>query len=109
MPSRKPSHFRRRIAQRLSRFQAITAYALIEGKLSELNIFPEQVPDKPVAMSTPVTQPSRTILTNGRTQFIVFRRDLATNAPERVDVRVVAQVRCSLTFDSKGKPTFAGS
>ncbi len=82
-------------------------YALNEGKLSELNILPEQVPDKRVAMSTPVTQPSRTTLPNGRTKFIVYRRDIATSAPERVDVRIVAQVRRSLSFDSRGKPTFA--
>jgi hypothetical protein len=82
-------------------------YALNEGKLNELSVLPEQVPDKRVAMSTPVTQPSRTTLPNGRTKFIVYRRDLGNNAPERVDVRVVAQVARALTFDSKGKPTSA--
>jgi hypothetical protein len=81
-------------------------YALNEGKLSELEILPEQVPDKRVAMSTPVTQPSRTILPSNRVKFIVYRRDLASNAPERVDIRTVAQVKRSLTFDSKGKATF---
>jgi len=81
-------------------------YALNEGKLSELEILPEQVPDKRVAMSTPVTQPSRTTLPSNRVKFIVYRRDLASNAPERVDIRIVAQVKRSLTFDSKGKATF---
>jgi hypothetical protein len=81
-------------------------YALNEGKLSELDILPEQVPDRRVAMSTPVTQPSRTTLSSNRVKFIVYRRDLASNAPERVDIRTVAQVKRSLTFDSKGKATF---
>src|SRR6202022_2477462 len=67
-------------------------YVLDDGKLKELEALSEQVPDKRIAMSTPVTQPSRTILPNGRTKFVVYRRDLANNAPERVDVRVVAQV-----------------
>jgi hypothetical protein len=81
-------------------------YALTEGKLRELDILPEQVPDKRVAMSTPVTQPSRTTLASNRVKFIVYRRDLASNAPERVDIRTVAQVKRSLTFDPKGKATF---
>jgi hypothetical protein len=81
-------------------------YALNQGRLSELDILPEQVPDKRVAMSTPVTQPSRTTLPSNRVKFIVYRRDLASNAPERVDIRIVAQVKRSLTFDPKGKATF---
>jgi hypothetical protein len=40
-------------------------------------------------------------------KFVVYRRDLANNGPERVDVRVVARVARALTFDSKGKPTSA--
>jgi hypothetical protein len=79
-------------------------YVIDDGKLKELEALPEQVPDKRIAVSTPVTQPSRTSLVNGRTKFVVYRRDLANNAPERVDVRVVAQVARALTFDPKGKP-----
>jgi hypothetical protein len=80
-------------------------YALNNGKLSELDALAEQVPDKRVAMSTPVTKPSRTTLPDGRARFVVFRRDLAGNAPERVDVRVVARVTRELAFDQKGKAT----
>jgi hypothetical protein len=80
-------------------------YALNDGVLSELDALTEQVPDRRVAMSTPVTKPSRTKLPNGQAKFVVFRRDLAGNAPDRVDVRVVAQVIRELTFDSRGKVT----
>jgi hypothetical protein len=38
---------------------------------------------------------------------VVFRRDLVALAPERVDVRVVAKVVRALTFDAKGKVSFA--
>jgi hypothetical protein len=41
-------------------------YAVSNAALSELYLLPEQVPDKRVAMSTPVTQPSRTILPDGK-------------------------------------------
>jgi len=82
-------------------------YALNNGTLNELNILPELVPDKRVALSTPITKGSRTVLPDGRARFIVFRRDLAVNAPERVDVRVVARVTRALTFDAKGKATYS--
>jgi hypothetical protein len=82
-------------------------YAINDTRLDELEMLSEQIPDKRIAMSTPVTQPSRTALSNGRPRFIVYRRDLANNAPERVDVRVVAQVSRALTFDSRGKPVSA--
>jgi hypothetical protein len=81
-------------------------YAVNDAKLSELYLLPEQVPDKRVAMSTPVSQPSRTTLPDGKTKFVVFRRDLAGSAPDRMDVRVVARVVRALTFDAKGKASF---
>jgi hypothetical protein len=82
-------------------------YALSNGKLSELEALPEQVPDKRVSVSTPVSKASRTTLSDGHAKFVAFRRDLAGNAPDRVDVRVVAQVRRSLTFDAKGKASYS--
>ncbi len=82
-------------------------YAVSNAALSELSLLPEQVPDKRVAMSTPISQPSRTTLSDGKAKFVVFRRDLAGNAPERIDVRVVARVVRALTFDAKGKASFS--
>jgi hypothetical protein len=82
-------------------------YAVINTELSELELLPEQVPDKRVAMSTPINRPSRTFLPNGKAKFVVFRRDLAGNAPDRIDVRVVARVMRALTFDAKGKVSFS--
>ena len=72
--------------------------------LSELSLLSEQVPDKRVSISTPISQASITTLPDGKARFIVFRRDLAGNAPERLDVRVVARVMRALKFDPKGKP-----
>jgi hypothetical protein len=82
-------------------------YALSsDGALSELSLLPERVPDKRIAMSTPVSQASLTSLPDGKAKFILYRRDLAGNAPERVDVRVVARVVRALVFDAKGKPSY---
>jgi hypothetical protein len=82
-------------------------YALSNAALSELHLLVEQVPDKRVAMSTPISQPSSTTLPDGKPKFVVFRRDLAGNAPDRMDVRVVARVVRALTFDAKGKASFS--
>jgi hypothetical protein len=82
-------------------------YALNNGKLSELDALAELVPDKRVALSTPVSKASRTTLPDGHAKFVAFRRDLAGSAPDRVDVRVVAQVRRALTFDAKGRASYS--
>lgn len=76
-------------------------YALQGDKLAELEVLPERVPDKRISMSTPITKPSSTVLPDGRVRFIVFRRDVSTNAPDRVDVRVVAKVMRAISFDAK--------
>lgn len=82
-------------------------YALHGGVLSELSRLAEQVPDKRISVSTPVNQPSRTTIPDGKARFILFRRDLVGNAPERIDVRVVARIVRVLAFDSKGKPSLS--
>jgi hypothetical protein len=81
-------------------------YALNGDTLSELSLVLDRAPDKRIAMSTPITEASRTKLADGKVRFILFRRDLVGNAPERIDVRVVARVVRALKFDSKGKPNF---
>ena len=82
-------------------------YVLNNGKLSELDPLPIMVPDKRVALSTPVSKESRTTLPDGHARFVAFRRDLVANAPDRVDVRVVARVVRALTFDANGKASYS--
>jgi hypothetical protein len=77
-------------------------YAIDDGKLSQLEPLPIRVPDPRVSISGVITSSSPTSLRDGRLQFVVFRRDLVNNAPERVVVRVIAQVMRALTF-SNGK------
>jgi hypothetical protein len=79
-------------------------YALNGDKLSELSSLVERVPDKRIAMSTPVNQPSRTTIPDGKLKFVLFRRDLLGNAPERVEVRVVARVVRALSFEMRVRP-----
>jgi hypothetical protein len=79
-------------------------YALNGGKLIELEPLPIRVPDQRVAISGVITIPSPTTLPDGRVQFVVFRRNLMNDAPDRVTVRIVAEVMRALTFNG-GKAT----
>jgi hypothetical protein len=80
------------------------AYALSKGQLTELDVLPMRVPDQRVAISAVIPTPSRTHLPPGKLEFVVFRRDFANSAPDRIALRVVAQVVRALTFDARGKP-----
>jgi hypothetical protein len=84
---------------------AYGVYALTNGQLTELEPLPIKVPDQKVAISGTISTASTTKLPNGRTQFIVFRRDLVNNAPEKIVVRVVAQVMRASAFSRKGEVT----
>ena len=78
-------------------------YAVNDGQLHELEPLVGRVPDQRVFMSTPIRTPSRTTLPDGRIAFIVYRRDVASSAPDRVTVRVIAKVMRAMTFDATGQ------
>jgi hypothetical protein len=79
-------------------------YAVSGGQLFELEALPGRVPDQRVFMSAIVKTPSHTVLPDGEVTFIVYRRDVASNAPDRVAVRVIAKVMHALTFNKAGQP-----
>jgi hypothetical protein len=74
-------------------------YALSGGQLHEMEALVGRVPDHRILMSTPISAPSRTVLPDGRIVFIVYSRDVARSAPERVTVRVIAKVTRAMTFN----------
>ena len=78
-------------------------YAVSDGKLFELKLLPGRAPDMRVAISATIEGPSQTTLPSGQVKFIVFRREAGSNNPERAEVRVVAQVTRSMSYDD-GKP-----
>ena len=77
-------------------------YAVSGGQLYELEQLVGRVPDQRVFMSTPIKTASRTVLPDGRAVFIIYRRDAANSAPERVSVRVIAKVLRAMTFNTAG-------
>jgi hypothetical protein len=82
-------------------------YAVSGGQLYELEALAGRVPDQRVFMSTPIKTPSRTALADGQIVFIIYRRDVASSAPERVTVRVIAKIMRAMTFDIAGQPSVA--
>jgi hypothetical protein len=84
-------------------------YAISAGQLNELESLSVRgqhavntAPDQRIFMSTAIKTPSRTTLPDGKVVFIAFRRDIATSAPDRVAVRVIAKIAHAMTFNPKG-------
>ena len=80
-------------------------YAMTGGTLYELEPLVGRAPDLRVFMSAVIKTPSQAVLPDGDLSFIVYRRDIASSAPDRVTVRVIAKVARSLTFTKAGQPT----
>jgi hypothetical protein len=77
-------------------------YAVSGGRLQELEPLIGRVPDQRVFMSTPIRTPSRTVLPDGRAEFIIYRRDITNNAPDRITVRVIAKILRAMTVNTAG-------
>ena len=75
-------------------------YAMTGGQLRELAALPGRVPDQKVFMSVLIKTPSRTMLPDGHVSFVVYRRDVATVAPERIAVRVIAKITRAMGFNA---------
>jgi hypothetical protein len=84
--------------------KAFGIYAVSADKLYELDLLPGRAPDMRVAISALIQTPSRATLPDGHIKFIVYRRDSATNAADRAEVRIMAKIERELTFDKAGKP-----
>jgi hypothetical protein len=82
---------------------AFGIYAVSDGKLHELDVLPGRAPDPRIAISSIITANSRTMLPDGRVAFVIYRRDSATNAADRAEVRLVARIEREASFNKDGK------
>lgn len=81
-------------------------YALHNNTLTELEPLPINVPDPRVALSAEITKSDAFEMADAKPAFILFRRDLLNNAPQKVTLRVVARmVRETKVVDGKAKVT----
>jgi hypothetical protein len=67
-------------------------YVLSDNKLTELEALPINIPDLRIALSAEIKKPSTVTISDGKPAFIIFRRDLLNNAPQKVLLRVIARV-----------------
>jgi hypothetical protein len=79
-------------------------YAIHDNQLTEV----EQIQAAPVDPRTrgqlQITQPGRVRIAAAKLEFVVYLRDLVSNAPDKVQVRIAARIAHSMIFDSNGKP-----
>jgi hypothetical protein len=78
-------------------------FAVSGDKLYELDPLPGRAPDIRIPISAAILTPSRTSLPDGHIKFIVYRRDSATSAADRADIRLVARIAQGTNFDKSGK------
>ena len=81
-------------------------YLLSENKLTELQALAMNVPDARVALSAEIKTPSSTVTSDNKPAFILFRRDLINNVPQKITLRVVARMaRETKIVDGKATST----
>jgi hypothetical protein len=86
---------------------AFGVYAVSDDKLYPLELLPGRAPNPRVAISAAISTSSKTVLPDAHIRFIVFRRDSASNALDRAEVRVIAKITQAMTFDPAGKPVIS--
>lgn len=82
-------------------------YALANGQLTELEPLPVKVSDRTLAIPGIISTASKSKLPNGRIRFVVFKRELVNNAPEKIVVRALAEAGTSAL--NRGAETAATS
>ena len=82
-------------------------YAIRDGRLLELEQIATSAPDPRARNLHQITTPPRTLFADGKLSFVLFRRDLTTNAPDRVPVRIAAKIARMTSFDTNGETVTA--
>jgi hypothetical protein len=82
---------------------AYGVYALVDNRLIELRQVRATPVDPRNAGQLQILEPGRTLVASGKPAFVIFRRDLASHAPEKAVLRIAARVAHAMNFDSTGK------
>jgi hypothetical protein len=67
-------------------------YVLSNNQLTELEPLPISIPDARIALSAEIDKPSATTIADDKPAFILFRRDLLNNVPQKIMLRVIARM-----------------
>jgi hypothetical protein len=74
-------------------------YAISLGHLRQLEPLRVRIPDPRILIGPMITAPTPVRLPDGEVTFVVYRRDLMFDVPDKVSVRVLARVARATTFD----------
>ncbi|QPF95335.1 hypothetical protein IC761_27705 [Bradyrhizobium commune] len=78
-------------------------YAFRDDIFTELQLIPGRAPDARVAISAAFKLPAKVNLPDGHPEFVVYRRDAASNISERAEVRVIARIAREFSSEAAGK------
>jgi hypothetical protein len=78
-------------------------YAISDNRLIKLEQVHATPVDRRAGNQLQIIEPGLSVIASGTLTFVVFRRDLVSNAPEKVPLRIAARVSRSMNFDSAGK------
>ncbi|MFL9828166.1 hypothetical protein [Rhodoplanes sp. SY1] len=78
-------------------------YAVQGTRFTELEQVQTSPVDPRVRTVLQIKTATKTLLPDRDLRFLVFRREMMTNAPERVPVRIAARLAKVMTFDPSGK------
>jgi len=78
-------------------------YAISDNRLIKLEQVHATLVDRRAGNQLQIVEPGRSVIAPGTLTFVLFRRDLVSNAPEKVPLRIAARVARSMNFDSAGK------
>jgi hypothetical protein len=78
-------------------------YAISDNRLIKLEQVHATPVDRRAGNQLQILEPGLSVIAPGTLTFVVFRRDLVSNAPEKVPLRIAARVARSMNFDSAGK------
>jgi hypothetical protein len=78
-------------------------YAISDNRLIKLEQVQATPVDRRAGNQLQIVEPGRSVIAPGKLTFVVFRRDLVSNAPEKVPLHIAARVARSMNFDSAGK------
>ncbi len=78
-------------------------YAIDNDRLTALAQVPTTPVDSRISRQMKITVPSRTLLPPGKPAFVVFRRDIASGALDKMPLRIAARVAHGMNFDSAGR------
>jgi hypothetical protein len=80
---------------------AYGVYAVADGRLTELEPLTIKVIGHGIAPTGVISAASKVRLPNGRIQFVIFKRELVNDAPEKVIVQTIAPVTPAQSLSEK--------